>query len=41
MGIYDGAEFCELTDLYILHVLGNELGKENLGLSHDDGVSLF
>ena len=41
MGSYDGAELCELTGLYILHILGNELGKENLGLYRDDGLGCF
>ena len=41
MGSYDGAELCELTGLYILHLLGNELGKENLGLYRDDGLACF
>ena len=36
MGSYDGAELCELTGLYILHLLGNVLGKENLGLYRDN-----
>ena len=41
MGSYDGAELCELTGLYILHLLGNKLGKENLGLYRDDGLACF
>ena len=31
MGSYDGAELCELTDLYIISVLSSESGKEKIG----------
>ena len=41
MGSYDGAELCELTDLYKLNILSSELGKENIGLYRDDGLSCF
>ena len=41
MGSYDGAELCELTGLYILHLLENELGKENLGLYCDEGLKNY
>ena len=34
MESYDGAELCELTGLYILHVLSSEFGKEKIGLYH-------
>ena len=41
MGSFDGAELCELVGLYILHVLGEKLGKENMGLYRDDGLACF
>ena len=39
MGFYDGAEVCKLVGLYILYVLGNKFGKENMGLYRDDGLA--
>ena len=41
MGSYDGAEICKLVRLYILHVLGENYGKDKIGLYHDDGVTYF
>jgi hypothetical protein len=41
MGCFDGAEVCELVGLYILHVLGNKFGNDNLGLYRDDGLACF
>ena len=31
MGCYNGAVLCELVSLYILYVLENKFGKENVG----------
>ena len=41
MGSFDGAEICELVGLYILHLLGDQLGVDNLGLYRDDGLACF
>ena len=41
MGSYDGAEVCELVGLFILNILCNKYGKENIGLYRDDGLALF
>ena len=41
IGSYDGAELCELVDLYLLDLLTKESGKQNIGLYSDDGLSCF
>ena len=41
MGSYDGAEICELVDLFILNHLGKTFGKENIGLYRDDGLAII
>ena len=41
MGCFVGAEICEIVGLYILHILGNKFGKDNLGLYRDDGLACF
>ena len=41
MGSFDGAEICELVGLYILHLLGDQLGVDNLDLYRDDGLACF
>ena len=41
MGSYDGAEVCELVGLYLLNLLTNEFGKNNIGLYRDDDLSCF
>ena len=41
MGSYDGAEVCELVGLYLLNLLTNEFGKNNIGLYRDHGLSCF
>ena len=41
MGSYDGAEVCELVGLYLLHHLSGILGKEAVGLYHDDGLAIL
>ena len=41
MGSYDGAELCELVGRYLLNLLTNEFGKNNIGLYRDDGLSCF
>ena len=41
MGGFDGAQLCELVDLYILHILGEKYGKHRIGLYRDDGLACF
>ena len=41
MGSFDGAEVCELVGLYILNILGDKFGKDNIGLYRDDGLACF
>ena len=37
MGSYDGAEVCELVDLFLLNILSERFGKDSVGLYRDDG----
>ena len=41
MGSFDGAEVCELIGLYILNILSDKYGKNNVGLYRDDGLVLL
>ena len=41
MGSYDGAEICELVDLFILNRLRKKFGKKNLGLYRDNGLAII
>ena len=41
MGSYDGAQLCKLVGLYLLDLLTNEFGKQNIDLYRDDGLSCF
>ena len=41
MGAYDGAEVCEIVDLFFLNNLGNKFEKNCVGLYRDDGLALF
>ena len=41
IGSYDGAELCELVGLYLLDLLTEEFGKQNIGLYRDDSLSCF
>ena len=38
---FDGAELCQLVDLYILHIFGEKYGKHRIGLYCDDGLACF
>ena len=38
---FDGAELCELVDLYIVNTLGEKYGKHSIGLYRDDGLVCF
>ena len=40
-GSYGRAEVCELVGLYLLNMLTNETGKNNICLHRDDGLSCF
>ena len=40
MGSHDGAEVCELVELFILNHLSEKFGKDNVGLSRDDSLIL-
>ena len=40
MGSYDGAEVCELVDLYMLDQLKQRFPKDDLGLYRDDGLGV-
>ena len=41
MGLYDGAEVCELIGLFLLDKLSHLLGKECVGLYRDDGLAII
>ena len=41
MGCIDGAEFCELVGVYILHLLRTVMRKENVGLYCDNVIGIL
>lgn len=41
MGVFDGAEVCELVSIFILHKLSKTHAISDLGLYRDDGVAIF
>ena len=41
MGAYDGAEFCELVEIFILYQLSRIYNKNNIGLYRDDGLAVL
>ena len=41
MGAYDGAEICELVDIFMLLVLSKKCSSSNIGLYHDGGLSVL
>ena len=41
MGVYDGAEVCELVGTYLLSKIAEKYPKENIGLYRDDGLAAF
>ena len=41
MGSYDGAELCELAELFMLNELSKKFDKDNIGLYRDHGLSVF
>ena len=41
MGAYDGAEVCELVDIFTLNKIGEKYNKNEVGLYRDDGLAVF
>ena len=41
MGAYDAAEVCELVGTFLLDRISAKYDKNNIGLHHDDGLSVF
>ena len=41
MGVYDGAEVCELVGTYMLNVLSKKYNKNDFGLYQDDGLAVL
>ena len=39
MGSFDGTEICELLGFYLLDTLSSLIGRENVGLYRDDGLT--
>ena len=41
MGVYDGAEVCELIAIFLLNLLGRQYVTKNIGLHGDYRLSIF
>ena len=41
MGVYDGAEVCELIGIFLLNLLGWQYVTKNIGLHRDYRLSIF
>ena len=41
MGVYDGAEVCELIGIFLLNLLGRQYVTKNIGLHRDYGFSII
>ena len=41
MGSFDGAEVCELVELYLLDILRKDFGENKIGFYRDDELSCF
>ena len=41
MGAYDGAEVCELVEIFILYQLSRICNKNSIGLYRDNGLAVF
>ena len=41
MGVYDGAEVCELVGNYLLYELSKLNEKKDIGFYRDDGLAAF
>ena len=41
MGAYDGAEICELIDIFMLSLLSKHINKNHIGLYRDNGLAIL
>ena len=41
MESYDGAEVCELIDIFMLSLIGDKYNSNDIGLYRDDGLAVF
>ena len=41
MGLYEGAEVCELVGAFLLKNLSQDIDKTSVGLYRDDGLGVF
>ena len=41
MGAYDGAEVCELVEIFILYQLSRKYNRNSKGVYRDDGLAVF
>ena len=41
MGVYNGAEVCELVETFLLDKISKKYDKNSIGLYRDDGLSVF
>ena len=41
MGAYDGADVCELIDIYMLYLIGKKYDSKNIELYRDNGLAVF
>ena len=41
MGAYDGAEVCELVEIFILYQVSRKYNRNNKGVYRDDDLALF
>ena len=41
IGVYDGAEVCQLVGTFLLEKVSEICNKSNIGLYRDDGLSIF
>ena len=41
IGVYDGADVCELIGIYMLYLIGKRHNLKNIGLYGDDGLAVF
>ena len=41
MGAHDGAEICELVEIFMLSLLSKKYSSNNIGLYRDDRLSVF
>ena len=41
MGAYDGADVCELIDIFMLSLLSKHINKNHIGLYRDDGLAIL